>query len=108
MDKTPKVIDNLIKEDEFIKLQTYFKARYKDFHYQKREGRYFNDSMSLPILKDFLHSNLDIVRKTLGNDKILPTIGFFAHYESGSIVTKHKDVYGGTHTLDVPLYQTEP
>jgi hypothetical protein len=108
MDKTPKIIDNLIKEDEFLKLQTYFKANYKNYHWQNREGRYINDSMNLPILKDFLYSSLDIVRKTLGNDKILPTIGFFAHYETNAIVTKHKDSYGGTHTLDVPLYQTEP
>jgi hypothetical protein len=108
MDKTPKIIDNLIKEDELLKLQTYFKANYKDFYFERTKGRYINDSMNLPILKDFLHSNLDIVRETLGNDKILPTLAFFAHYEGKAGITKHKDVYGGTHTLDVPIYQTEP
>jgi len=107
MNKTPKIIDNLIKEDEFLKLQTYLKANYKDFHYVGIEGRYVNDSNNLPILKDFLNSTIDIVRKSFDNDKLVATDAFFGHYDGVSICKRHKDVYGGTHTLDVVIYQSE-
>ena len=102
------MIDNLLKNEEFLSLQAYFKANYKNFFFEKRMGRYINDSDNLPILKDLLYSNLDVARKTFGNDKIIPTSAFFAHYEGDSKLDKHKDAFSGTHTIDIPIYQTEP
>lgn len=108
MNKTPIVIDNLLEPQELLKLQNYFKENYKTYYFEKKHGRYLTDSNAVPLLKDFLYSNLDFVRKTLNNDKIIPTVAFFAHYQDDATLKKHKDSYGGTHTLDFVLYQTEP
>lgn len=108
MAKIPQVIDKILKDDELLNLQEYFKSNYKNYYFEKKHARYLTDSNSVPILKDFLYSSLEIVRKALNNDKIVPTVGFFAHYEGDVVLQKHKDSYGGTHSLSMPLYQTEP
>lgn len=108
MDKQPKIINEVTDKETLLKLQNYFKSNYKSYYYEKKHGRYLTDSNAVPILKDFLYSNLELVKSTLENDKIVPIVAFFAHYEGDVRLTKHKDSFGGTHTLDMPVYQTEP
>lgn len=108
MDKTPRLINEVTDSENLLKLQNYFKENYKNYYYETKHGRYLSDSNADPVLKEFLYSNLELVRNKLNNDKILPTVAFFAHYEGKASLSKHKDSYGGTHTLDFALYQTEP
>jgi hypothetical protein len=108
MDKTPIIVDKLLKDAELEKLQKYFKNTYKKYSFEKKCSRYITDSNNDEVLKQFLHSNLDIVRKIFNNNKLLPTIAFFSHYEGNGKLKKHKDGAGGTHTFDTCIYQTEP
>ena len=108
MDKVPMIIDEVTDKETLSKLQDYFKLNYKTYHYEKTFSRYLADSNSVPILKDFLYSNLEIVRDKFNNKKIIPTVALFSHYEGKAWLSKHKDRYIGTHILDFSLYQTEP
>ena len=105
--KTPLVISNILKKEDFNELQEYVKNLDKstlghsdDFNRYEFGGSELLNSIHnklIPIAKDFFES-----------ETLVPSFNFGSWYYGEASLEKHRDVSPCTYSIDLCVYQKTP
>ena len=105
--KNPLIINNLLSQEEFKKLQEYVKNLDKSTLGHSDDFNRYEFSGSDPL--NLLHKDLLPIAKDFFESKTLvPSFNFGSWYYGNASLEKHKDVAPCTYTIDLCVYQTTP
>ena len=105
MERQEKFLNNFLSDSALQRITNVCQRSYKKFPYSEEFGRYFVNNHEWQFLSTYLNNSLSDVRSIFKSDTLLPSYGFYAHYEGkNASLVKHKDNNACTYTVDICLY----